>query len=114
MIKVLNFSAWWHLVAPLILQPTSGDRLRVYINGERQTNFSTETYPSQNQSYSQLVSGNFELGKYGSTDRPTYLAHVIIVMDMLTMQTVLDQLMQQQENGKSILHQMFNTELMSI
>ena len=72
-----DFYAWWHLVATIdTTNATSGDRLRVYINGERQTNFSTETYPSQNQSYAQLVSGNFELGKYGSTDRPTYLAHV--------------------------------------
>ena len=75
--KFRDFGGWWHLVATIdTTNATSGDRLRVYINGERQTDFTTETYPSQNQSYAQLVSGNFELGKYSSTDRPTYLAHV--------------------------------------
>ena len=75
--KFRDFGGWWHLVATIdTTNATSGDRLRVYINGERQTDFTTETYPSQNQSYAQLVSGNFELGKDSSTDRPTYLAHV--------------------------------------
>ena len=75
--KFRDFGGWWHLVATIdTTNATSGDRLRVYINGERHTDFTTETYPSQNQSYAQLVSGNFELGKYSSTDRTTYLAHV--------------------------------------
>ena len=50
--------------------------LRLYINGERQTDFSTETYPSQNTSFAPIVSGEFQLGKYSATDRACYLAHV--------------------------------------
>ena len=75
--KFRDFGGWWHVVATIdTTNATSGERLRLYINGVRQTDFTTETYPSQNQSYSQLVSGNFELGKYSATDRTTYLAHV--------------------------------------
>jgi hypothetical protein len=75
--KFRDFGGWWHLVATIdTTNVTSGDRLRVYINGERHTDYTTETYPSKDQSYAQLVSGNFELGKYSSTDRTTYLAHV--------------------------------------
>ena len=75
--KFRDFGGWWHLVATIDpTNVTSGDSLRVYINGERHTDYTTETYPSKDQSYAQLVSGNFELGKYSSTDRTTYLAHV--------------------------------------
>jgi hypothetical protein len=43
-------SAWYHLVFICdTTDATSSDRLRLYINGERVTDFSTATYPSQNQ-----------------------------------------------------------------
>jgi len=75
--KIRDFSAWFNVVTTIdTTNATAADRLRVYINGERVTGFSVETYPSQNYSYAPIVSGNFELGKYSSSDRPTYLAHV--------------------------------------
>tara|TARA_Y100000114_G_scaffold121719_1_gene116963 strand:- start:297 stop:1589 length:1293 start_codon:yes stop_codon:yes gene_type:complete len=75
--KFRDFAGWYHLVATFdTTNATSGDRLRLYINGVRQTVFTTANYPSQNYSYTPLVSGQFQLGRYSTGDRPTYLAHV--------------------------------------
>ena len=75
--RMRDFSGWFHIVVTIdTTNATSGDRLIYYVNGERVTGFTTETYPSQNYSYAPMVSGNFELGKYSSYDRPIYLAHV--------------------------------------
>jgi hypothetical protein len=42
-------SAWYHIVAVWdTANATSGDRLRLYVNGVRVTAFSTATYPTQN------------------------------------------------------------------
>jgi hypothetical protein len=42
-------SAWYHIVAVWdTANATSGDRLRLYVNGSRITAFSTATYPAQN------------------------------------------------------------------
>ena len=42
-------AAWYHIVAVQdTTNGTSGDRLRLYINGVRETSFSTANYPSQN------------------------------------------------------------------
>tara|TARA_R100001510_G_C7650724_1_gene208256 strand:+ start:863 stop:2224 length:1362 start_codon:yes stop_codon:yes gene_type:complete len=41
-------NAWYHIVYAFDgTNATEGDRVRLYINGERQTSFSSETYPSQ-------------------------------------------------------------------
>ena len=43
-------SAWYHIVFTYdSTNATSSERMRLYINGERVTSFSTETYPSLNQ-----------------------------------------------------------------
>ncbi len=47
-------SAWYHIV--LIVdstESTSSDRVKLYINGVKETSFSTETYPSLNQDFTQ-------------------------------------------------------------
>ena len=42
-------SAWYHLVIVAdTTNSTQGDRLRMYVNGERVTSFSQEVYPSLN------------------------------------------------------------------
>ena len=42
-------NAWYHIVLSVdTTQATSSDRVKIYINGVRETSFSTETYPSQN------------------------------------------------------------------
>ena len=45
-------SAWYHLVIVAdTTNSTQGDRLRMYVNGERVTSFSQEVYPSLNYDY---------------------------------------------------------------
>ena len=42
-------SAWYHIVFALdTTQSTSSNRAKLYVNGNQVTDFSTETYPSQN------------------------------------------------------------------
>ena len=43
--RVFRDPAWFHVVLVWDSNATSGDRMRMYINGERQTDFATETYP---------------------------------------------------------------------
>jgi hypothetical protein len=43
-------SAWYHFVIVVdTTQAASTERVRIYVNGQRETSFSTENYPSQNQ-----------------------------------------------------------------
>ena len=42
-------SAWYHIVLAVdTTQATASNRIKLYINGEQETSFSTETYMSQN------------------------------------------------------------------
>ena len=42
-------SAWYHIVVAVdTTQSTASDRVKIYINGAEETDFSTSTYPSQN------------------------------------------------------------------
>ena len=42
--------AWYHCVVAIdTTQSTAGDRVQIYVNGDRVTSFDTETQPSQNQ-----------------------------------------------------------------
>lgn len=48
--KFRDQHAWYHIVVVWdSANATSGDRCRIYVNGVRETDFGTETYPSQNQ-----------------------------------------------------------------
>jgi len=50
-------SAWYHIVIALdTTQSTSSNRVKIYVNGEQVTSFSTETYPSQD------LDGKFNTG----------------------------------------------------
>ena len=43
-------AAWYHFVIVVdTTQATSTERVRIYVNGQRETSFSTENYPNQNQ-----------------------------------------------------------------
>lgn len=58
-------NAWYHLVAVIdTANATSGDRLKMYINGTRITSFSQETQPSQNTDFAALASGTVKVGVY--------------------------------------------------
>ena len=42
-------SAWYHIVCVMdTTNAIASERMRIYVNGARETSFSTETYPSQN------------------------------------------------------------------
>jgi hypothetical protein len=57
-----DLTAWFHLVVVFdITNITSGDRIRVYQNGVRQTAFSTETYPSTTDTPQWSTSGTQEI-----------------------------------------------------
>ena len=44
-----DVSAWYHIVLSVdSTDSTSGDRIKLYVNGDRETDFSTESYPSLN------------------------------------------------------------------
>ena len=44
-----DVSAWYHFVVQVdTTNATSSDRIKLYVNGVRETSFSTATYPSQN------------------------------------------------------------------
>ena len=58
-------SAWYHIVAVVdTSNATSGERIRIYVNGERVTAFASGTYPSLN--FDGLVNSTVEhtLGRY--------------------------------------------------
>jgi len=59
-------SAWYHIVIAVdTTQATSSDRVKLYVNGEQVTSFSTETYPSQNANICIGASGNaFRIGQF--------------------------------------------------
>ena len=63
-------SAWYHiLVAFDTTQGTSGDRVKLYVNGVQETSFSTSTAPSQNQVLNFSNSGEeFRIGKRDSEE----------------------------------------------
>ena len=47
-----DVSAWYHLVLAIdTTQATASNRVKIYLNGNQITSFSTETYPSQNLDY---------------------------------------------------------------
>ena len=47
--KFRDPTAWMHFVFNIdTTQSTASERAKIYVNGERITSFSTETYPSQN------------------------------------------------------------------
>jgi len=51
-------SAWYHIVIACdTTQATASNRLKVYVNGEQVTSFSTATYPSQNTDLQINISG---------------------------------------------------------
>ena len=75
-------SAWMHLCFVMDTpNSTSGNRMIIYVNGVRETSFSTETYPDQNQD-STINDASFEhtIGSYGSGNYfDGYMAEVVLL-----------------------------------
>ena len=50
-----DFNSWYHLVVAVdTTQATASNRVKIYINGVQESDFSTETYPSENYSSNNL------------------------------------------------------------
>lgn len=59
-------SAWYHLVFVYDSgNATAGNRIRIYINGTEETNFSTESNPSLNENSQNTSGAVFNIGDYG-------------------------------------------------
>jgi len=67
--KLRDVSAWYHIVLRVdSTQVAASDRIRLYINGERETDFSAESYPSQNANGNMWGSNLLQFGRtYGSS-----------------------------------------------
>ena len=78
-----DVSAWYHVVAEIdTTQSTESDRAKLYINGVRETSFSTETYPSQNQDLRINESGytNYVGNLRGSGNHfDGYMAEIVLI-----------------------------------
>ena len=74
-------SAWYHFVASVdTTQATASNRLKMYVNGEQITDFSTETYPAQNTELSWNKSGEAQRVLTGNTDPfEGYMAEVFSI-----------------------------------
>ena len=75
-------SAWYHLCFVMDTgNGTEGNRMIIYVNGVRETSFSTETYPDQNQD-STINDASFEhtIGSYGAGNYFNgYMAEVVFL-----------------------------------
>ena len=55
-------AAWYHVVGVLDLNNgTQGDRVKLYVNGERITDFATETYPSNTTTTTNFTAGSADV-----------------------------------------------------
>ena len=61
-----DVSAWYHIVVAMDTeQSTASNRVKIYVNGSRLTEFDTETYPSQNYDTG-ITNGTLQIGRQGS------------------------------------------------
>jgi hypothetical protein len=66
-------SAWYHLVVAFdTTQATASNRIKVYLNGEQITSFSTATYPSQNFDTLFNTTNEHRIGTLGATYNTGY------------------------------------------
>jgi hypothetical protein len=57
-----DVAGWYHVVAVLDLNnSTQGDRVKLYVNGERITDFATETYPSNTTTTTNFTAGSADV-----------------------------------------------------
>ena len=78
----LDFSAWYHImVAVDTTDGTAADRVKIYVNGVRETAFSTETNPDQNVGTAMNDGGTFYLGSSPTPDAhfDGYMAEAVVV-----------------------------------
>ena len=58
-----DFNSWYHVVVAVdTTQATASNRVKIYINGVQESDFSTETYPSENYSSNNLGYNKCRIG----------------------------------------------------
>ena len=72
--KLRDVNGWYHIVIAWdTTQATASNRVKIYVNGEQETSFSTANYPGQNNTMEFNVSGRrFALGALGSNGNAAY------------------------------------------
>ena len=80
--QLRDFSAWYHYVIAIdTTQATAADRVKIYINGELLSGYSTATYPAQNADI--LFNGSSVVQEIGRTNGNDYyngyMAHFAFV-----------------------------------
>ena len=66
-------SAWYHIVIAVdVTQVTAANRVKIYVNGNQITDFSTETYPAQNTDLPLLSKTNMNIGARFATSLGDY------------------------------------------
>ena len=67
--KLRDHSAWYHIVVAVdTTQGTAANRIKLYINGEQQTDLATATYPSQNFEMNWNNNVLHTVGRYPNND----------------------------------------------
>ena len=67
--KFRDFNAWYHFVfVANTTENTSSNRLKIFVNGQQITSFSTEDYPSQNYQTQINTTNEHAIGREGGTD----------------------------------------------
>ena len=64
--KFRDVNSWYHIVISIdTTDVTSADRCKIYVNGVRETSFSSASYPNQNASVQWSGTGNtqFDIGR---------------------------------------------------
>ena len=75
--KFRDTNAWYHIVIRYdTTQATASDRIRIYVNGEQETSFSSSTYPSQNYNSAQINSATFYIGQDPNDDFNGLMSHI--------------------------------------
>ena len=72
-------AAWYHIVLSIdSTEAVANERVRLYVNGERETSFSTESYPSEDADGTWWASNYFQIGRtYGTSNyMDGYLAEI--------------------------------------
>jgi len=74
-------SAWYHLcIAYDTTQSTESNRIKVYVNGTRETSFSTETYPAQNFDTEYNNSGaTLRIADFADNGFDGYMSEVVMI-----------------------------------
>ena len=80
--KYRDPSAWYHIVVAVdTTQATASDRIKIYVNGDRLTAFSTETYQAQNTNTAVNYTNQHNIGKmtYAGYYYPGYQAEINLI-----------------------------------